>query len=263
MGHLSLNDTGVILDNAADVIEGGNAWRGSGTAYKGIPGLYSNDPDLRLNQGLSFGCTGTGATGRIPYAAGEFAADKFTRVDAPAFWAICTHSVNATSADNENKARKISSWVPASTWFLTDEWPAAPKLGDGFTISQGFKRTKNFGDIDESPDGFDRFFSLSLMPESRLPYAGDGKETYRGLLRLRLRICKFGRTHDAEASAAANILILRSGLTRGSGENHREDTYTRAILAPVSAPSLVVSDKNKAIIEDTYPVIYSIDRTFG
>ena len=38
---------GAIHNNLADVLEGGNSWRGSGTAYKGIPGRYSNDPGLR------------------------------------------------------------------------------------------------------------------------------------------------------------------------------------------------------------------------
>lgn len=254
-GHISSEAIGIIIDNYADVIEGGSAYAG-GTSYRGIPGTRSNDDGLRNGSDGSFTTSGAGSTTTLVYASGSWDSTRWVKENTPAFFAI--HA-------SQNAARRITGWNNTTKQFTVDAFPAAPGNAASIIVRQGFKRLPNSIDIDDddtgSPSGFDRFFSISLEPEKSLEWYGSGVETWLGKLTVKLRILKYGRAHDARKSAAENITIIASAMTIGASPNHRETTYTRALLRPESGPE-IEEDNLKYVASISFPIIYRIARTF-
>ena len=256
---------GDIANNYADVIEGGTTWRGSGTSYRGIPGRQSNDPGLRTGtDGSITQSAGTGTTTAVFYATGDWPNDRWVKTDTPGFFLLCT---SATNADNVNAARRITTWNNTTKKFTVDALPSATTAGDVFTALHGFKRLPNQLDIEaadtEAADGYDRFFSIRIEPGQQLEYFGSGKATYKTELELRLRINKFGRHHDAAASALENLAIIRPIICKGASPDHRDGTYTMALIPTGNHAEKIKDDARKIVYKDSYTLIYRIDLTYA
>lgn len=262
MAHLAQQAVGDILDNYSDVIEGGTGWRGSGTSWRGVPGTFPNDDGLRYGSESPLTTDGAGDTTTLVYTSGTWAEDRWVKEDTPGFFAMAT----AGAAGSTDAARRITGWSLGDTEFTTDAFPVTPGSGATIAIFQGFKRMPNGIDIEAdetgSHTGFDRFFSLSLLPAGRLGFYGNNTETIEGVLSVRLRILKYGREHDARASVLENLTIISSALTKSANPDHRDGTYTRALFPPASLPDIETNDDVKIIGTLNFPIIYRINRTF-
>jgi len=128
-------------------------------------------------------------------------------------------------------------------------------------VLQGFKRLPDNVPPDVEGDGWDRFFSLSLDRGERLEWFGNGIQTYKGTLELRLRIIKYGRHHDAVASALENLAIIDAVITRGADPDHRDGTYTQALI-PEGAPEIETEDQTKVVAVAKYGCVYRIGSEF-
>jgi hypothetical protein len=254
---------GTIADNYSDVIEGGNTWRGSGTAYRGIPGNYSNDPQLRDGTDTPLTVIGTSVSTTTFDVANTYTwtSDRWVKTSAPSYWALCD-----TAGSNYGQARKISGYN-ASTYVFTvgSAFDATPSTDDSMIILQGFKRLPDDVDIDhddnETPGGFDRSFQIEILPGKPLEYSGRGVLTFETEMELRLRLAKYGRRHDWKAAALENLAILMAGIERGgrgSEQDHRDGTYTRALWAE-SSPQILKDDKYKVLGLLRWTLIYRID----
>lgn len=252
---------GSILDNYADAIEGGTTWRGSGTAYRGIPGIGSNDPDLRSGDDTPITASGNGTTTSVVYASGTWAASRWARTDTPGYFLECT---SATNAANVSAARRITAWTLGTKTFTTDAFPAATTSGDVFTVLQGYKRLPNQFDISTDADeGLDRMFQLRASVGEVLEYFGNGKMTFKTELEVLVRFLKAGREHDAIDSALTNMAIMRPVLTKGSSPDHRDGTYTMALLPTDGDIDEVINDSKKIVLRDKYVLLYRVDTTFA
>lgn len=257
-----LNQTiGAILDSYADVIEGGSTYRGSGSSFRGVPGVYSVDEGLRLGVDTPLtvvggaSCTTTTFNVASTYS---WTSSRWVKADSPAFWAFCTTDAGLS---NLHQARKITGWNNTTKVFTVDPaFTAAPTANDVMTIKQGFKRLPNHLDIEdkstESPDGWDRYFQLMADDGKQLPWFGAGVRTYETTMTLRLRIVKHARERDAIASAMENMSILRVALSLGANPDHRDGTYTRALISE-AAPTMV-KDQLKIVITQPFRLIYRI-----
>lgn|SRR3990167_7855141 len=255
---------GAIFDSYADVIEGGTTWRGSGTAFRGIPGRQSNDQGLRSGDDTPLSADAAGTTTTVDVASTKsWDESRWVKTDTPGFFLLCTDAVNTA---NENAARRITAWNNTTKIFTTDAFPEATSNGDDFDVLQGFKRLPNQLDIEDddsaAADGYDRMFSLRADPGEQLEYFGSGKATYKTELDLRLRINKFGRHHDANASALENLAIMRSIICKGASPDHRDGTYTMALIATGASAKRVKDDVNKVVYVDSYTLIYRVDLTY-
>lgn len=256
MAHLSSQAVGAIIDNYADVIEGGNAYRGSGTEYTGVPGVYSNDQGLRTGGEDTFTATGTPTTTVVPFATGDWPQSRWVKDATPGFFLV---------DDDGEEARRITAWDNSAKEFtLGDAFTVAPSNGDTITVRQGFKRLPNNVDIfdpeEDGPgasEGFDRRFDIDLVPLERAEFYGDGQETWRGELRVRVRIEKHSRLHDYRKSATENAVIIASALQRST----HNATLVRALL-PMAAPPEVEATAAAAVQTVTLPIWYRFTRAF-
>lgn len=254
-----------ILDNYADVIEGGNAWRGSGTSYRGIPGRQSNDQGIREDADTPLTADSNGTTTTMVVASTySWDSSRWAKTDTPGFFLLCT---SATNAVNVNAARRITGWNNTTKTFTTDAFPAATSDDDVFTVLQGFKRLPNQLDIEsaetEAPDGYDRMFSLRAAAGEQLEYFGSGKATYKTELELRLRINKYARQHDAIASAFENASIVRQALCMSGSPDHRDGTYTMALISTGAQVTETKNDARKIVLLDKLALIYRIDLSYN
>lgn len=255
---------GDILDNYADVIEGGTSWRGSGTAYLGIPGRYSNDTDIRsgADSPLTAASASANATTVVVANTYSWEASRWGKDETPAYWLLCTAS-NGSGAPNLDRARKVASYAPSTFTFTVAAFPGNPAQNDTFDVLQGFKRLPNGIDI-EADDvgvahGFDRFFHLSAGAGEQLEWHGSGVATFKTTLELRLRLLAYGRLHDVEASAFENMALLRSAMCWG---NHRDGTYTRGLIPYGGTAEIIKMDSHKVVIRDRYSLIYRVNADF-
>jgi hypothetical protein len=247
---------GAILDNYADVLEGGSSWRGSGTAYYGIPGRYSNDPDIRSGADSPLTASAASADTTHVTVASTYSWDqsRWVKSETPGFWLLCT---SGTVAD---EARKISAWDNTTKKFtVASAFSAIPAKDDVFAVLQGFRRIPNGIDIEGDdggiPHGFDRFFHLRTTAGEQMEWHGSGVATFRAVLELRFRLLTYGRIHDAEAAAFENMAIIRSALCRGT---HRDGTYTRGLIPYDGQSEIVARDSKKIVIRDRYTLIYRV-----
>lgn len=268
MTALAVQSVGIILANIADCIEGGVAHVSadrlaseSTTNYDGIAGTRSIhqyaetevtettggsqsfinqtdilDADAHLDRGTKQLITGT------------------THGPPPLF-AVCN---SATDSDNLYAARRISTYL-ASTGKITTltTLPANNDIGDTYLIREGFRRVPDNYSIadDDVPNGFDRFYDLRLTPGSRLPWYGNGTETYQGELTIRLRIVKHARHVNAEMSALENMMMIISTVTR---DTKRGENYIQLINGEEADISIEAEDSKKIISVATMPLTYRV-----
>ena len=110
---------GGILDNFADAIEGGNSYRGSGTAYKGIPSTRS--PDWRLSTGEN--ATGGSTTTAVIGGIAATTAAQLVRTDAAPYFLLCTAQNSGTG--NTGAARKITDYDGTDTFTVAPAFAEA------------------------------------------------------------------------------------------------------------------------------------------
>jgi hypothetical protein len=233
---------GTILDDYATVIEGG--FSSAGTEYKGIPGNYSNHPDIRNGNDTPMTTIAAGDTTSVMVASSyTYDNNRWAKDETPPWFVYCS----------------VYGGVATPS--------PATKVGSGSTIvlKEGFKRLPNHVDIeDEGPsiaNGYDRFFQLTALPGKRDTFFGDGYHTYRTKMELRLRILKYARARDAIASVLENMMIIRSIITRGYNPNHRPN-YVRALLAQDTEPKIEKQDLQKVIAVDEFDLIYSVSAAY-
>jgi hypothetical protein len=255
---------GAILNNYADVIEGGTTWRGSGTAWRGIAGTYSNDPGLRGLIDSPLTATATGTTTTAKFTGYSWDSTRWVKNDTPNFYLLCT---SATNASNVDAARKITGWNDTTKFMTTAAFPAATSTSDVFTVLQGFKRYPNQFDFEADfanmSDGFDRFFTLSAMTGKVLPWFGGGLTTYETTLSLKLRFSKYNREHDVVAAAFENLAIIRPIICLSASPDHRDGTYTQALLETDGESKILKNDQKKVVVEDVYKLRYRVNRAFA
>jgi hypothetical protein len=263
---------GLILKNYADVIEGGSSFRGSGTAYNGIPGTWPNDEGLRTATDSPLVVIG-GTTGAPPVAkcstttfdvgsGYSWASDRWVKENAPSFWALST-----STGTNKDAARKITGWNNTTKVFtVSPAFTIAPVTGDSMTILQGFKRIPNNVDIESdavnAKDGFDRTFHLLASCGSRMALFGNSTQTNKTNMILRMRFAKYGREHDAVMCAFENMTTICSILSRGALPDHRDGTYTVGIWLEES-PKIIKEDQQKIVISATFVLIYKVSNVFN
>ncbi len=245
-----------VFHTLADAIEGGNTWRGSGTAFKGIPGQYSNDLQLAAESPLTVGAAVSTTQFKV---AKRWSPNRLITNNGPAWWVL-----NAAGEHRKLIAAANSTILPATeatTFTVGTAFTAAPAPTDTLTLLQGFKRLPNGVDIEAdegAAEGFDRTFHLAAETGQRTPWGGSGAWLFSTKLRLRVRFCKFSRLHDWTAAAMTNMAILRAGLARTI---HYETTYMRALL-PDGEIRVVRDDANKLVAEDTFTLFYRLDTSF-
>lgn len=246
-----------VLDNYADAVEGGNSWRGSGTAYKGIPGVGSVDADVRAGLTLTVATAVSSTVFAVTPASPTWRADKWSTANGPAYWAV------GASGTVVGQHRKITGYAPATGRFtVAAAFSPAEVANDTLTVLQGFKRLPNGVDIetDESaPEGYDRYFHLSAIAGRPLRWHGSGHMTFETRLLLRLRLLKYGRLHDWTAMAMTNLAMLRAALVR---REHYDGTYVRALTPLDGESAIAVNDKSKIVVQDSYRLVYGISQAF-
>lgn len=247
---------GDILENYADVIEGGNSYRGSGSAYVGIPGTDSVADELPLE--ITASDNGTTTT-VIDDTQAWVDSDRWSRPDMAPYFLACS---SATNAQNVGVARKISAWDLSSTTFTTAAFPAATTASDVFDILEGFRRIRDGIDIEGEedkniPEGFDRNFQLDFEPGEPDTVFGRKVERFRGQLVLRVRFLKRHRIHTARQRAFSNIARLRTIITKPE----HLGTYVRAVYNEGS-PEILINDSKKIVVEERFAMIYAINTEF-
>jgi hypothetical protein len=250
---------GAILDNYGDVVEGGNAYRGSGTAYKGIPGTHSWHDWVKDN-GTGLAVTTAAPSTTSIKLAGVPAANAATmiRTSAPPFFILTTI---AAAGGVTGAARKIASHDGTST-FVTAAFPGNVANGDTVSILEGFKRCPDGIDLEgdgdtEAKDGFDRLFRLTMLPGERMAWTGNGSAMYRTTLNLDLRILRRSRQHQCAESALQNVQRVAEALCRGE---HR-GSYTQSLLQ-AGPPVLLKDDINKAVVRLPLNLVYQLVTSF-
>lgn len=251
---------GQIFDNCADAIEGGNSYRGSGTAYDGIPGTQSNEPALRtgaMASSFTLGASANHSTTQValPSAQDDDFLDAMVRSNTPPFFVY--FGASTSTALLRSNTRKITAYDSSNAYVTVS--PAlddTPVSGDTVTILQGFKRLPN--DIDPEADhqlGYDRFFRLSATPGSKMSIYGGGNAWYETQLVLRLRLLKYGRDRDIRDSVLENLIMLREGLVRS---DNIDTTYIRTIQAEGGSEKTIVDDAHKIVAEVTFVLRYRV-----
>ena len=248
-----------ILRNYADVIEGGNSYRGDGTAYRGVPGTYPYDDGLRSGSDTPLTVVGSSvSTTTFDVASGAWPLTRWVPESGPGFWALCN-----TAGSNFGQARKITGWDPSTLIFtVAPAFSAAPSASDSMVILQGFKRAPNTIDI-ESEDvgaesGYDRHFHLFAIAGEDEDRSGRGVRTKRTELNLRLRFLKHSREHDVAASAFENLAMITAAIESSHSPDHRDGTYTRALWAEGTAEE-TVNDKSRVVVLQKFTLIYQFN----
>lgn len=246
---------GAILANYADVIEGGNSYRGSGTAHRGIPGTRPYDDGLATGADTPLDVVGDSvSTTTFDVAATyDWPSSRWVPEAGPAFWAM----QNTGSSAAYEEARKVSGWNNATKLFTVSAFSAAPAAADSMVMLQGFKRIPNQTDIGVFTNGFDRYFHLRMSPGADEDRSGRGVRTKRTKLDLRMRFLKRGREHDAVVSAFENLAIVTAALESSHSPDHRDGTYTRALWA-AEPPTEETNDDVKIIVMQRFEIIYQI-----
>jgi hypothetical protein len=251
------NTIGFIIDNYSDAIEGGNSYRGSGTAYNGICGAYSHNE----HEDTAITATSGSTTTIVDTAFSDSVGSAAVRTDAPPFFALC--SSQATLTRNTGAARKITAYATGTNTFtVAPAFTDAVAATDVFALKEGFKRAPDNIDINgdgEAAGGFDRFFRFEMMPGKLAGWFGNGREQYESTLEIQLRIMKRSRDRNAVSSAMENVLMFRSILPRGA---HRDGTYTQNLSAMAEEPKILDEDEQRVIVSDKYAITYRVSADF-
>ncbi len=248
MTALVSEDLASALDNYADVIEGGNTYRGAGDSYKGIPGLHSSDEKLLRDGYNSITVSGDGTTTTIPYASGNWPSTAWVKAMTPGFWAV----------DSNDEHRKISAWDNTGKAFTVAAFTTAPLTADTILIQQGFKRIPEGQSLISMVSGYDRFFELGVESNGEDEgYSGAGVATYRVPMTLSLRLLKYGKDQLSHARVLTNLKILTEAMLRGE---HRSGVV-RALMSS-GAGSIAEEDANKVIASQTFALVYRVSTVF-
>lgn len=248
MTALVSQSVGSVLDNYADVIEGGNAYRGAGDSYLGVPGLNPSDAKLARDGFDSIIVSSNGTPTTIPYASGDWRSDEWVKERIPGFWAI----------DANDEHRKITGWDNTLKKFTVNAFTTAPAQDDVILIQQGFKRMAEGESILEMAGGWDRQFELETEGQGvDIGFSGAGVRSYEVPMVLRVRFLKYAHERLTHKRVLSNLKILGEALTMGI---HRSG-LVRALMN--TAPGIVAEDdKEKVIVEQTFDLIYRISTTF-
>jgi hypothetical protein len=254
------NAPGAIIDNYVDAIIGGNSARGSGTLYLGIPGRMSNDPALMGGEDTPLAVAGNTTLSTTTFDVANSRSWTTLRwvKDGPGYWAHCL-----TSGANFDQARKIIGWNNQTKVFtVANGFSAIPSKDDSFEILQGFAHPPYGIDLEADyktvTHGFDRFFSPEISVGKQIGYYGAGVATYQAELKIKLRIMKYAKSHRAEQSMFENLAIIRSAITSASIPDHRDGTYTRALLPTDGAVEILINDSEKIVAVDKYTIFYRL-----
>jgi hypothetical protein len=253
------NPIGSILDNYADAIEGGNAYRGSGTAYTGIAGYRSFDPFM----GETVTSSGNGTTTTVvstTLAAGD--ALKLVHETSPPVFLLS--KTQAALTGNVGAARRITAHNGTSTFTVAPAFPEATASTDTFQLREGFKRSPNTIDLeadDSAKAGWDRYFQLSAAAGSRLDYSGNGRYLFETELHLRLRLRKAAARREVLASALENMALLATVLSDGNLRDSDGTGYTQVLSAPDGTPETLADDDHKVVLLARYRLVYRVTST--
>jgi len=259
-------DLATVLDNYGDVIEGGNAYRGSGTKYFGVPGFHAHD-EL---EGTAITAAAGGDTDTLIHdgAISDALAARLVRVDTPAMFVRCTSQ--AALAGNVGGARRIASYTASTNTFeLAAAFTDSIAATDVFTTMVGFKRAPDNIDIErdegQSELAFDRTFSLDAPAGVRAEWYGNGVQQFETTLTVQLRHMKHARSRRATEHALANIALMRSIITRGDQRDtvaNGGSAHVQILEATGAAPEVVVDDELKVVVADRYRLVYRLNSTF-
>lgn len=242
-----------ILDNYADVIEGGNAYRGSGTGYHGIPGS-GGDHEL---EAAAVTASGGSASTVVTASLSAAQAAQLVRTTTRPFFLLC--ATQAAGTGNTGAARRIASHDGASTFTMTTDFAEAVQSGDTFTVREGLKRAPDDQEMEagdgRAPAGYDRFFELSALPGTRLPIFGSGREFFTTELTVRLRILKHAKSRQTKARAYDDLWRLASVMCRGA---HRDGTNVQVLHAQESSVEIVEDDINRLVAELSLTMVYRV-----
>ena len=249
-----------ILDNYADVIEGGNTHRGSGTKYKGIPGFESFDPLIAEVGTFEPDGLGSQSTTFLDYTNTLPSPGRAFRSNGPPFFALMT-GTSGGATGNVGAARKITNWTSSGVT-LDVALPETPQNGDQFVLREGFFRAPDNWDLESEaapPEGFSRAFRLRMIPGREIDWSGNGTRWYESELELRIGLEKRSRDRQIIDSLLRNLTTMRAIIVRG---DHRDSTYVQRISAQDTAPEIAVETEKKVVVLDKYAVTYRVQDQF-
>lgn len=253
-----------ILSNYADVIEGGNAYRGSGDDYAGIPTLQSKDRAIDEIGTLTPTLGGNTTTLYAPTSLTAAQVATYVRTDIPPVFILCTSNGEAEDR-NVGAARKVTGWTAGGAeddiiTFGEKAWPVSTNGSDTYVARIGYKRVPDIYDIEaDGPErGWDRTFQLRLFPGNQLDLNGNGTRWFAAELEVRLRFEKHRRERLALDSLLENLTILRSVIPQG---DNRDATFVQSIDARTTEPE-IVEDSDKVVITDRYDMTYRVQSKF-
>lgn len=242
-----------ILSNYADVIEGGNSYRGGGTYYNGIPGVDSDDSifsDVAINAGA-----GSTSSSIVWADAANYVPTRMVREAGAPLFVLCSNSATR----NQDMARKISTWG-ASSLTLGSAFPDTIAENDDFVLREGFKREPDNLDLGASlsgPRAWDRHFSLHLSAGKRARWYGNGVEQYDSQLVLRVRFAKTSRARRIRDTALESLLRIRSVITRPT----LRDSFTQFVDGETGEPKVIDDTLEMIVVEDTFRLVYRVVST--
>lgn len=269
-------NVGYILDNYADCIEGGALYAG-GTTHPGCPALDYESGWLHeedLISGLTFAAHAASTTSTLYVATTALSSRtglaatinaSITDWEAiyPAF-AICIASDNGNAGIWRRIASIGSSGVSpieynnAVTFVSSMAMPNDIVTAETYVFRRGFRRAPDAAELDdlEAPQGWDRFFSLSMLPGTRQAWYGNGIEHYVSTMALRVRFVKKARHQQIIDRAFASMQIMRAAIC--DPDSRDSQGVVQAVTAE-EPPRIVANDKNHLILESDFSVHYRIN----
>lgn len=233
----------VIINNIADIIEGGNAYRGSGTAYIG---LATVQPSRRSSAYPTVTATTNGTTTTVI---------DTVRTEPSSFW-VRTRGVplylycSSGTSGNLYRWRKITGWNATTATFTTSAWPVATASGDVFAIRDGFKYVQSDIDLFEEAGDQDRVFDViiggagqSLQTVQRF---GETHIEYQIGVTVRIRYEVQDRAHRTNQRIHDDVILVVNALTDG---NNREAsvvidmcTFLGHNISPINERDSIISN---------------------
>jgi len=247
-----------VLDNYADVIEGGNSYAG-GTSYKGLCSYGSfalgNSGGHGATEDVAVSTSGTTST--IVVANISLHPDWLASTDRPPFFAL------GYSGNNAGAARKITAINTATNTFtVSPVFPYAVGAGELYYLVEGFKRLPDSFDVrgdDVDSLAFDHYFHMSAGAGRLLPWHGNGTHTFETTLRLSILLAKKPRIRRMSYNALLYSHVFREFLTKG--EHRNTDNLlgvTVLYLDGYGSEATIRETENRIIIEDEYRMVYRV-----
>lgn len=217
---MSLRDAPIeaVMNNIADIIEGGNAYRAAGTAYKG---LATVQPSRRTSAYPTVTATAIGTTTTVIDTVRTEPSNFWAKTKGVPLYLYCTSGTSG----NIYRWRKITGWNATTGTFTTSAWPGATAASDVFAIREGFKYVQSDIDIFDEAGDQDRVFDVIIGGAGQtiqsLQRFGEAHIEYQIGVTVRVRYDVQDRAHRTNQRIHEDVILIVNALTDG---NNRDAT---------------------------------------